>query len=195
MDDERNECGTRRSESGSPFAVQCVVALGLVAIASGCASQGEGGFLWGRYWKRHDRSEFELFPFFSYANYGPIDSEQPGRYGKAFTCLLAARYSHLSFVRPQGRSELVKTYVLKHGLWPLWRYSSLHTPEKGVRHVDGSVLIILCQYESRTQKPDNRPGPWRDYKRISTLWRFFRYERSTDGGRKLDVLFLPVVRK
>jgi hypothetical protein len=33
------------------------------------------------------------------------------------------------------------------------------------------------------------------FKRFAFLWRFVRYQRDKDGGKKLDLLFIPVMRK
>jgi hypothetical protein len=32
------------------------------------------------------------------------------------------------------------------------------------------------------------------YRKTSFLWRLFRYERDAEGEKKLDILFIPIVR-
>ena len=47
---------------------------------------------------------------------------------------------------------------------------------------------------STSHKAGRRPGLAADgYRKISFLWRLFRYERKPDG-KTLDLLFLPVMR-
>ena len=125
--------------------------------------------------------------------------------------------------RKIGRQgETVRRYDKRHGFWPVWSYSSRRLPDRETEDVDGSVLWLLYDYQrrERPKKEEVRARVlWRLWhyerkngnvemdmfpaityrrspdgrKRIAFLWRFFRYER-TDEGKKLDLLFIPLMR-
>ena len=61
-------------------------------------------------------------------------------------------------------------------LWKLWDWE---------RENDNVTLDVFPAITY-----DRRGG---EYKKVSFLWRFFRYERGPEG-RKLDLLFVPIVR-
>lgn len=52
---------------------------------------------------------------------------------------------------------------------------------------DGDAALDLFPFITHDTKADG-------YRQTSFMWRFFRYERKADGGRNLDLLFLPVLR-
>lgn len=89
------------------------------------------------------------------------------------TMALCGLYCRTRKDRPmQGKSH-TRTRIL----WKLW-----DREEK-----DGNVTIDAFPgytYDSKTN----------GYTKVSFLWRFFRYEKSSSADTKLDLLFLPIVR-
>ena len=79
---------------------------------------------------------------------------------------------------PAGRSGARHEYIRTRVLWRLWHYERLN----------GDVGVDLFPGFTFDRKSDG-------YKKISWLWRVFRYERGADGSRKLDVLFIPLRRQ
>jgi hypothetical protein len=63
-------------------------------------------------------------------------------------------------------------------LWRLWHYERRN----------GNVSVDVFPSISYDRKTDG-------FRRISCLWRFYRYERAADGRKKLDVLFVPLMRQ
>ena len=59
--------------------------------------------------------------------------------------------------------------------WRVWHYERLN----------GDVSVDMIPAITYDRKQDG-------FKKISFLWRFFRYERSTAGAKKLDLCFIPV---
>lgn len=69
-------------------------------------------------------------------------------------------------------------YIRKRVLWHLWHYEKLN----------GDVSVDVFPAITYDRRADG-------FKKTSFLWRFFRYEKSPEGGRKLDLLFLPILRR
>jgi hypothetical protein len=68
-------------------------------------------------------------------------------------------------------------YTRSRVLWRLWHYERLN----------GDVSVDVFPSFTYDHKTDG-------FKKISFLWRGFRYERDPAGNRKLDVLFIPLQR-
>jgi hypothetical protein len=76
-------------------------------------------------------------------------------------------------VQPVATNDYTRTRVL----WWLWHYERLN----------GNVSVDVFPSFTYDRKTDG-------FKKVSFLWRGFRYERAPDGNRKLDVLFVPLKR-
>ncbi len=200
----------------------------------------DGTFLWGRYWRHDERSGSGIIPFYGYKNYGPApeqisEGKHPfRRYGKRFWSLPACWYRNettLQRIRQPGESEpsRVQHHVKKHGFFPLWRYRRSEWDETSRKDVDGSLLLLLYDYQRkvRNAEPAREDSDytrarvlWRlwhyervngdvsvdvfpaitydskkdGFRKVSFLWRFFRYEKGPKG-KKMDVLFVPIMRR
>ena len=69
-------------------------------------------------------------------------------------------------------------------------------------HVRTRVLWKLVDYRRRGEDSSLDCFPFISvdkradgYRRFSFMWRLFRNERTADGGRKVDLLFIPIVRR
>ena len=113
------------------------------------------------------------FPLWSYSR-----SSDPGlNCGETSGSFLLLLYDFLHTVKPDaaapdGRDEYVRSRVL----WRLWHY------ERANNDVSVDVFPSIT-YDRRGDT----------FRKTSFLWRFFRYEHGPDG-KKMDLLFLPVVR-
>ncbi|MFC1497253.1 hypothetical protein ACFLS1_02105 [Verrucomicrobiota bacterium] len=122
----------------------------------------------GTYIKRHG-----FFPLWSYSSTRvPEESKHDT---KSRILLLLYDYKHE--INSSGdNKKKVDDYTRSRVLWRLWDYER--------RNDDVSVDIFpAITYDRKSDK----------FKKVSFLWRFFRYERDK-SGKKLDVLFLPVLR-
>jgi hypothetical protein len=79
-------------------------------------------------------------------------------------------------VLPPAPGEELNDYTRKRILWRIWHY------EKSNDEVSVDTFPFIT-YDSR---PDG-------FKKVSFMWRMFRYEKNKDG-RKLDLLFIPLMR-
>ncbi len=75
---------------------------------------------------------------------------------------------------PKGEGEAVRTRVL----WKLWDYQRAGRDKS----LDCFPFVSWDSRENGTR-------------RFAFAWRLFRWESTPDGGRKLDVLFIPLRRK
>ena len=90
--------------------------------------------------------------------------------------VLLKLYDYKREVLPSAPGEEPNDYTRKRILWRLWHYER----SNGDVSVDAFPGIT---YDSR---PDG-------FKKVSFIWRMFRYEKDKDG-RKLDLLFVPLMR-
>ncbi len=135
----------------------------------------------------------------------PVISRRDGD-GRGWVNLLglAAHYSY----RRDGRKTLSLLPPVSSVSWggerfrsrcfPFWTYESREDP----RETDFSLLWRVAHYErdGDDKALDVFPGITWDskstgYRQFSFLWRLFRTERTEDGRRNLDVLFIPVIRE
>ncbi len=122
--------------------------------------------LWGGGWRQGGRGASELFPFYHHKKLGELNTRRQGRYGSEFRCMLIAFYKHHHFVGPEAGGGVTRQSVRAFSLWPFVSWSK--------------------RYSADTGEVSRR--------KFSLLWRLIRYDRSPDS-RKLDVLFIPIVRE
>jgi hypothetical protein len=113
-----------------------------------------------------------FFPFWRYSSERNPDKKTQDVY--ASMLLLLYDYTHT--VTPAQDNSGVDDYSRSRVLWRLW-----HSERS-----NGDVSVDVFPAITYDRKTDG-------FKKISFLWRFFRYERSKDGT-KLDLLFIPVKR-
>jgi hypothetical protein len=115
------------------------------------------------------------FPFWSYSS-----KSTPARHTsevKGSVGVLLYDYRHE--VRPARDSKNGGTndYTRARVLWRLWHYERLN----------GNVSVDVFPAITYDHKTDG-------FKKSSFLWRCYRYERAADGAKKLDLLFIPLIR-
>ena len=86
-------------------------------------------------------------------------------------------YKHEAGPLPGVRPGATNDYTRSRVLWRLWHYERLN----------GNVSVDVFPSFTYDLKTDG-------FKKVSFLWRGFRYERAPGGNRKLDVLFVPLMR-
>lgn len=79
--------------------------------------------------------------------------------------------------REQGGPSDPHDYVRHRVLWRVWHYERLN----------GEVSVDALPFITYDRRPDG-------FRRVSFLWRAFRYENHPESGRKLDVAFVPLLR-
>ena len=80
--------------------------------------------------------------------------------------------------RQEAGTQRKHAYVRHRVLWRLYHYEKL----------DGNVSVDMLPgitYDARTD----------GFRKTSFLWRVFRWEKAPDGARKLDLLFIPLLRE
>jgi hypothetical protein len=110
----------------------------------------------------------------------PMWSYQQQRYGKARGPVQtegSVLWKLYDFQREQGTEDQPHEYVRHRILWRVWHYEKLN----------GQVSVDSIPFITYDSKPDG-------FRKISFLWRAFRYENDPDEGRKLDLLFVPLLR-
>jgi hypothetical protein len=115
------------------------------------------------------------FPFWSYvAKSTPAKdiSKVEGSVG-----VLLYDYRHEVGPARGTKSGGTNDYTRARVLWRLWHYERLN----------GDVSVDVFPAITYDRKTDG-------YKKTSFLWRFYRYERAAAGSRKLDLLFIPLMR-
>jgi hypothetical protein len=114
-----------------------------------------------------------FFPLWSYsahetAKKGSLDVD---------ASLLLWLYDYQHKVNPvAGQPGATNDYVRSRVLWRVWHHE----------RTNGDVSVDLFPGITYDRKRDG-------FKKVSFLWRLFRYENGKDG-RKLDLLYIPVVR-
>jgi hypothetical protein len=86
-------------------------------------------------------------------------------------------YKHEHGPLPGRRASAEHDYTRARVLWRLWHYENLN----------GDVSVDVFPSFTYDRKQDG-------FKKVSFLWRCFRYERSAAGETKLDALFVPLHR-
>jgi hypothetical protein len=115
------------------------------------------------------------FPLWSY-NRKSIPAEKKSVV-KASTGVILYDYKHEETPWFGGKPGATNDYTRARVLWRLYHYER--------RNDDVSIdLFPTVTYDSKTDGS----------RKFSFLWRFCRYERAATGSKKLDLLFVPVLR-
>ncbi len=136
-------------------------------------------FPWAVTEGNRDRTFSEFLPFWWYES-----QRSPARgYGRNFHVLGWLYDDHQENIGApgpkDGKGPAPAEHVRKRILWKIWDYE----------RIGQDVAVDAFPFISY----DRRPAE--GLKRFSFAWRLFRWERSTAGGRKLDVLFIPLMRR
>ena len=124
---------------------------------------------------REYTKKLDAFPFWSYAT-----DATPARHKSLVEASVGVfLYDYRHEVRPlrDGKSGTLNDSTRARVLWRLWHYERLN----------GSVSVDMFPAITYDCKTDG-------FKKTSFLWRFYRNEHAADGTRKLDVLFIPLMR-
>jgi hypothetical protein len=113
------------------------------------------------------------FPLWTYASSATVGT--PQRETKASLLLLLYDYNRK--IQPESPTSTPTDTTRARVLWRLWHYE----------RANDDVSVDIFPAITYDRKGDA-------FKKVTFLWRFFRYERGNEG-RKLDLLFLPVMRK
>jgi len=115
-----------------------------------------------------------LFPLWHYAS-----RKQVGRNLESVDAsLLCALYDYKRRVSSDaGEPGTTHEYQRRRILWRMWHYEK----------ADGDVTVDAFPFITYDRRQDG-------FSKTSFLWRFFRYEKSAES-KKLDLLFLPLIRK
>ena len=118
--------------------------------------------------------EHGVFPLWSHTAFVSGDQTRTN----VDTSVLLMLYDYKRDVQAATATQLEATdYIRSRVLWRLWHYEQTNC----------TVSVDLFPGITYDRKPDG-------FKKISWLWRLFRYERDPDGGHKFDLLFIPFVR-
>jgi hypothetical protein len=117
-----------------------------------------------------------VFPLWSYATSSTPVRNKSQMKGSVGVLLYDCR--HEVGPSPGEKSGILNDYTRACVLWRLWHYERRN----------GNVSVDVFPSISYDRKTDG-------FRRISCLWRFYRYERAADGRKKLDVLFVPLMRQ
>ena len=123
---------------------------------------------------REDKFTHGVFPLWSYAN---VAKPAQGQQTIDGSCLLWL-YNYNREVSPLAHAPTgINDFTCARFLWHVWYYERLN----------GDVSVDLFPGITYDRRRDG-------FKKYSWLWRVFRYERDKEGGRKLDLLFIPFMR-
>ena len=120
---------------------------------------------------RREVKKYGVFPLWSYA------STRDAARSLAEGSIVWLLYDYKREIKPAAPDSAARDYTRARVLWRLWHYER----ENGNVTMDAFPAIT---YDRRTD----------GFKRTAFLWRLFRYERDPDGARKLDLLFVPLLR-
>lgn len=127
--------------------------------------------LWGRHVTTPQRRTSSFFPLWSSRAESPEGERGPTL--AESSVLLRLYDSRIE----SGTDDEPHEYVRRRILWRAWHYERLN----------GDVSVDSLPFITYDRKEDG-------FRRITFLWRFFRYETHPEEGRKVDFLFLPVHR-
>ena len=119
------------------------------------------------------RKEHGFFPLWRYSR---TELETLNR-EEVDGALLLLLYDYQRKVRKADEKREGDDYTRARVLWRLWHYE----------RANGNVSVDVFPAITYDKKTDG-------FKKLSFLWRCFRYE-SGPKGKKLDLLFVPIVRK
>jgi hypothetical protein len=141
-----------------------------VASTAGRASATTDGPVVRDYTRAHG-----MFPLWDYESHATPAEGRSNQEGSLLLWLYD--YKHDFGPLPGTRASVTNDYTRSRVLWRLWHYEKLN----------GDVSVDVFPSFTYDRKTDG-------FKKISFLWRFFRYERGADGETKLDALFVPLKR-
>ena len=136
----------------------------------------------------------------------PASTNDVARYVSEDSDWLFPLWSHertrgVMFELPSGEKSLDAELETFRALLFLYDYRREAVPEEGHDYARRRVLWRLYHYEKLNgdESTDVFPAITYDrrkdgYRKVSFLWRLFRYERDPEKGTTLDVLFLPLRR-
>lgn len=136
----------------------------------------------------------------------PASTNDVARYVSEDSDWLFPLWSHertrgVMFELPSGEKSLDAELETFRALLFLYDYRRESVPEEGHDYARRRVLWRLYHYEKLNgdESTDVFPAITYDrrkdgYRKVSFLWRLFRYERDPEKGTTLDVLFLPLRR-
>jgi hypothetical protein len=138
---------------------------------------------WVKYEKTARRVKSSCFPVWNYQHReagGGLD-QQAGKTTAPPTTdfsLLGWLYDYKFVGESDGKEAPREEYVRARVLWRVMHYE----------RSDGDTALDLFPFITWDKKEDG-------YRQFSFMWRFLRHERTEDGGRNIDLLFLPLMRK
>ena len=139
----------------------------------------DGGGFWAFPWLYAEKDATSrrngLFPLWRYAH---RQLDKPGNSEIDFDLLgWLYDYRFRGGTHPKDKPEKTEDYVRSRILWRLMHYERINED----RSLD---LFPFITWDSKAS----------GFRQSTFLWRFYRDQRSPDGGRKLDILFLPILR-
>ena len=174
--------------------------------------------LTGKNWRHSTGHGSRIWPFYSYSQ-TRHGTEHPHQRSALNVLLLAERTRSEHTTTTATGPETTLTH--RHYVFPLWHHR--RTARRPVDYDHARTTLLLGLYQTRTTQTDNsdyarRRLLWKvwdyerrdgrvevdafpfitydrapDARRMSFLWRAFRYERDPEG-RTLDLLFIPLMR-
>lgn len=122
------------------------------------------------------RYKCSAWPFWDWERIGKSDEEIVAEEEKDFSLLLYLYdFRRRETVLEDGSSS---SYIRRRLLWRFMHYEKL----------DGDTTLDLFPFITSDRREDG-------FRKHTFAWRLFRWERSPDGGLKVDLLFLPVARR
>jgi hypothetical protein len=121
------------------------------------------------------RSKNSFFPFWLYRS-----SQDPAAGYSRDLRVLGWLWEDLQKNVGATAKQAPPEYVRKRVLWKLFDYE--RDGRKKTRAMDCFPFISWDSHDS-------------GFRRYAFGWRIFRWQRSADGGRKLDLLFIPLMRR
>lgn len=145
-------------------------------------SRGHGVFPLWRYRRSENRGVTSTLAIQSGPSSAPLLDQPSARGGAARTTefdFLLRLYDYRHEVRAPGEETAqAHDYTRRRVLWKLWHYEKLNGDVS-------SDAFPFYTYDAR------RDG----FRQHSFLWRFYRWQKSPEGKRKLDLLFIPLLRE
>ena len=132
-----------------------------------------GNILWGFYEGDRKRCHSTMFPLWSYSRQGN-DGEKELNVERSILLFL---HDYEREVKT-AKDGTVSDYTRSRVLFRLWHYERLN----------GDVSVDVLPAITYDRKADG-------FKKVTFLWRFFRYERDAGGAKKMDLLFIPILRQ
>jgi hypothetical protein len=114
-----------------------------------------------------------FFPLWSYAR----SESHPRNEKQVNSSVLLLLYDYKRTIQDNATTHVQDNYTRSRVLWRLWHYE----------RINGDVCVDIFPAITYDKKADG-------FKKISFLWRCFRYENGPKG-KKVDLLFVPLMRR